>query len=65
MACGPAAWSSPASPLFTCGELADQLRRTRARSVITVGPLAEVAREAAAQAGVDDVIVLGEPSFDG
>ena len=40
-----------------------QLRRTRARIVITVGPLAAVAREAAAQAGVDDVIVLGEPSF--
>ena len=55
---------SPASPLLTSGELAAQLRRTRARSVITVGPLAEVAREAAAQAGVDDVIVLGEPSFD-
>jgi len=55
---------SPASPLLTCGELAAQLRRTRARSVITVGPLAEVAREAAAQAGVDDVIVHGEPSFD-
>jgi acyl-CoA synthetase (AMP-forming)/AMP-acid ligase II len=54
---------SPASPLFTSGELATQLRRTRARIVITVGPLAAVAREAAVQAGVDDVIVLGEPSF--
>ena len=54
---------SPASPLFTSGELSAQLRRTRARIVITVGPLAEVAREAAAQAGIDDVIVLGEPSF--
>jgi acyl-CoA synthetase (AMP-forming)/AMP-acid ligase II len=54
---------SPASPLFTSGELASQLRRTRARLVITAGPLAAVAREAAAQAGVDDLIVLGEPSF--
>src|SRR5687768_3946355 len=43
---------SPASPLFTSGELATQLRRMRARIVITAGPLAAVAREAAAQAGV-------------
>jgi acyl-CoA synthetase (AMP-forming)/AMP-acid ligase II len=41
---------SPASPLYTSGELATQLRRTRARIVITAGPLAAVAREAAAQA---------------
>jgi acyl-CoA synthetase (AMP-forming)/AMP-acid ligase II len=54
---------SPASPLLTSGELASQLRRTGARIVVTVGPLATVAREAAAQAGVDHVIVLGEPSF--
>ena len=54
---------TPASPLFTAGELARQLRSTGAGILITVGPLAAVAREAAAQAGVDDVIVLGEPSF--
>ena len=54
---------APASPLFTAGELARQLRSTGAGLVITVGPLAAVAREAAAQAGVDDVVVLGESSF--
>jgi acyl-CoA synthetase (AMP-forming)/AMP-acid ligase II len=54
---------SPASPLFTAAELARQLRSTGAGLLITVGPLAAVAREAAVQAGVDDVIVLGEPSF--
>jgi acyl-CoA synthetase (AMP-forming)/AMP-acid ligase II len=54
---------SPASPLFTSGELARQLRSTGAGILVTVGPLAAVAREGAAQAGVDDVIVLGEPSF--
>jgi acyl-CoA synthetase (AMP-forming)/AMP-acid ligase II len=42
------------------GELASQLRRTRARTLITAGPLAAVAAEAAAQAGVGDLFVLGE-----
>jgi acyl-CoA synthetase (AMP-forming)/AMP-acid ligase II len=54
---------SPASPLLTAAELARELRSTGAGILVTVGPLAAVAREAAAQAGVDDVIVLGEPSF--
>ena len=54
---------TPASPLFTAAELARQLRSTGAATLITAGPLAAVAREAAAQAGLDDVIVLGEPSF--
>ena len=54
---------TPASPLFTATELARQLRSTGAGILITVGPLAAVARDAAVQAGVDDVIVLGEPSF--
>jgi acyl-CoA synthetase (AMP-forming)/AMP-acid ligase II len=52
---------TPASPLFTVGELADQLRRARARVLVTAaGPLAEVATAAAAEAGVEDVLVLGE-----
>src|SRR4051812_14202321 len=54
---------TPASPLLTAAELARELRSTCAGILVTVGPLAAVAREAAAQAGVDDVIVLGEPSF--
>ncbi|MET0683788.1 MAG: AMP-binding protein [Solirubrobacteraceae bacterium] len=56
---------TPTSPLFTAPELAHQLRTSGAGTLITVGPLAAVAREAAAEAGVDDVIVLGEPSFAG
>jgi acyl-CoA synthetase (AMP-forming)/AMP-acid ligase II len=52
-----------ASPLFTAAELARQLRSAGAGILVTVGPLAAVARKAAVQAGVDDVIVLGEPSF--
>ena len=49
-----------ASPLFTVRELADQLRRARARVLVTAGPLAETATAAAAQAGVEEVLVLGE-----
>src|SRR5919206_6205 len=37
-----------------------QLRNTRARMLITAGPLAAVGAEAAAQAGVEDLLVLGE-----
>ena len=40
-----------ASPLFTVPELADHLRRARARIVVTVGPLAETTRAAAEEAG--------------
>ena len=53
----------PASPLLTAAELARELRSTGAGILVTAGPLAAVASEAATQAGVDDVIVLGEPSF--
>jgi acyl-CoA synthetase (AMP-forming)/AMP-acid ligase II len=49
-----------ASPLFTVRELADQLRRARARIVVTVGPLAETSRAAAAEAGNPEVLDLGE-----
>ena len=41
---------TPASPLFTAAELARQLRSTGAATLITAGPLAAVAREAAVQA---------------
>ena len=46
-----------ASPLFTVRELADQLRRAQARIVVTVGPLAATARDAA---GTAEVLELGE-----
>jgi acyl-CoA synthetase (AMP-forming)/AMP-acid ligase II len=49
-----------ASPLFTVPELGDQLRRARARIVVTVGPLADATRAAAAQAGTPEVLDLGE-----
>ena len=46
-----------ASPLFTARELSDQVRRAEARIVVTVGPLAATAREAAGEA---EVLELGE-----
>ena len=49
-----------ASPLYTVRELADQLRHARARIVVTVGPLAETSRAAAAEAGGVEVLELGE-----
>jgi acyl-CoA synthetase (AMP-forming)/AMP-acid ligase II len=51
---------TPASPLYTVRELAGQLRSTRARILVTAGPLAAVGAEAAAQAGVEEVLVLGD-----
>jgi acyl-CoA synthetase (AMP-forming)/AMP-acid ligase II len=47
------------NPLYTAGELATQLRDCRARFLITVPPFLDKAREAAAQAGVEDVYVFG------
>jgi acyl-CoA synthetase (AMP-forming)/AMP-acid ligase II len=47
------------NPLYTAGELASQLRDCRARFLITVPPFLDKAREAAAQAGVEDVYVFG------
>ena len=49
-----------ASPLYTAHELADHLRKARPRFVVSVGPLAETARAAAADAGGMDVLELGE-----
>jgi acyl-CoA synthetase (AMP-forming)/AMP-acid ligase II len=52
------------NPLFTPGELAGQLGRTGARLLLTVPARAEAAREAAQQVGLEDVLVIGEPSFE-
>jgi acyl-CoA synthetase (AMP-forming)/AMP-acid ligase II len=49
-----------ANPMLTVGELAAQLADARARLLVTVPALAEQARAAAAKAGVDEVVVLGE-----
>ena len=51
---------SCASPLFTVPELVHQLRGAQARIVVTVGPLTETARAAAAEAGGVEVLELGE-----
>ncbi|HEX8067253.1 MAG TPA: 4-coumarate--CoA ligase family protein [Thermoleophilaceae bacterium] len=49
-----------ANPLYTAHELAHQLRDSGARMLVTVPPFLAVAREAAEEAGVDDVFVVGE-----
>jgi acyl-CoA synthetase (AMP-forming)/AMP-acid ligase II len=48
------------NPLYTAGELAHQLSDSGAKILVTVPPFLEVANEAAAKAGVDDVFVVGE-----
>jgi acyl-CoA synthetase (AMP-forming)/AMP-acid ligase II len=56
-----------ASPLYTARELGHQLADSRAKMLLTAPPFLDVARQAAAQAGHCEVIVLGEaagvPSF--
>jgi acyl-CoA synthetase (AMP-forming)/AMP-acid ligase II len=58
--CAAGAVNTTANPLYTARELTHQLRDSRARLLITAGPLLETAREAAADAGVDEVFVVGE-----
>ena len=48
-----------ANPLYTAGELAAQLADARPRVLVTIPPFEAVAREAAAQAGVEEVVVMG------
>jgi acyl-CoA synthetase (AMP-forming)/AMP-acid ligase II len=47
------------NPLYTAGELANQLRDCRARWLITVPTFLDKAKEAAASAAVEDVYVFG------
>jgi acyl-CoA synthetase (AMP-forming)/AMP-acid ligase II len=47
------------NPLYTAGELAKQLQDSRARFLVTVAPFLDKAREAAAQAGVEEIFVFG------
>jgi acyl-CoA synthetase (AMP-forming)/AMP-acid ligase II len=49
-----------ANPLYKPDELAHQLADSGARTLVTVPPFLEGARAAAAQAGCDDLVVLGE-----
>lgn len=48
------------NPLYSSQELARQLRITRAKYVVTIPPLAENARDAAASEGVRSVFVIGK-----
>jgi acyl-CoA synthetase (AMP-forming)/AMP-acid ligase II len=48
------------NPLYRANELAHQLKDSGARLLVTVGPCADVAREAAEQAGVEDVLSVGD-----
>ena len=47
------------NPLYTAGELANQLEDSRARFLITVPMFLDKAREAAARTGVEDIYVFG------
>jgi acyl-CoA synthetase (AMP-forming)/AMP-acid ligase II len=48
------------SPLYTADEIASQLQDSGARMLITVAALVEKAAEAAAKAGIDEVVVFGD-----
>jgi acyl-CoA synthetase (AMP-forming)/AMP-acid ligase II len=48
------------NPLYTADELARQLADAGARVLLTVPPFLDAARDAAAAAGVEDVVVVGE-----
>jgi acyl-CoA synthetase (AMP-forming)/AMP-acid ligase II len=51
--------NTTANPLYTAAELADQLRDSGARFLITVPAVLDKAKEAAAAAGIEDVYVFG------
>jgi len=48
------------NPLYTVGEVAKQLQDSTARFLLTVPPFLATAREAAQQAKIDEIFVLGE-----
>ena len=52
------------NPLLTPEELAGQLGRTGARLLLTVPERVEAAQEGARRVGLEDVLVVGQPSFD-
>jgi acyl-CoA synthetase (AMP-forming)/AMP-acid ligase II len=58
--CAAGAVNTTVNPLYTARELAFQLTDSGARILITVGPFLDTAREAAAEAGVDQLYVVGE-----
>lgn len=52
---------STINPTYTAEEVAFQLRDSQSVLVITIAMFAETAREAAREAGIDDVVIIGEP----
>jgi acyl-CoA synthetase (AMP-forming)/AMP-acid ligase II len=48
------------NPLYTANEVAHQLEDSGARFLVSVGPMLDVAKEAAASAGIEEVFVVGE-----
>jgi acyl-CoA synthetase (AMP-forming)/AMP-acid ligase II len=48
------------NPLYSVDELADQLKLSGSRSLLTAAPFLDTAHEAAGRAGVEEVFVLGE-----
>jgi acyl-CoA synthetase (AMP-forming)/AMP-acid ligase II len=58
--CAAGAVNTTANPLYTARELAHQLSDSGARILVTVAPFLETAREAAGEAGIEDVFVVGE-----
>ena len=58
--CSAGAVNTTANPLYTARELAHQLTDSGARLLITVPPFLEAAREAADQAEIEDIFVVGE-----
>ena len=58
--CAAGAANTTANPLYTARELAHQLKDSGAQLLITVPPFLDVAREAASEAGVEEIFVVGE-----
>ncbi|HEX8744563.1 MAG TPA: 4-coumarate--CoA ligase family protein [Thermoleophilaceae bacterium] len=48
------------NPLYTASEVAHQLEDSGARYLVTVGPMLEVAKDAAGRAGIEEVFVVGD-----
>ena len=51
--------NTTANPLYTADELANQLRDSGARFLVTVPPFLDKAKEAAGKSGVEEIYVLG------
>jgi acyl-CoA synthetase (AMP-forming)/AMP-acid ligase II len=58
--CAAGATNTTVNPLYTPGELAGQLRDSHARMLVTAPEFLQAAREGAAQAGVEEIVVVGE-----